>query len=325
MRTILLDAATAPILGTLGHGRSYRRDTDALTLLFRRGGGTGLILTSRIDDAVVRFWCDSAQWCRWIAPMLPVADWHAVPDELREALAVWTFACVAPCAAAAGLAWPQAEVVEPEACSSTNRWLLRLEREGATLDLQILDAPSTWIAQLAASLEPLDAPPGDAPGRPAPALRVALIAGWSCIDTAQLAQLHRGDALLLHHAYAVADGELGLFTDRPLAGVTRRDALGYTIGIAMETFDDWLDVEPADTASTLPLALPLDASMRIVAQAAAIDVPLDRLAALRPGDILQGPAIGDGLCTLKIGGRPFARGMLLDIEGRLAIRIEHFV
>ncbi|KVN03489.1 MULTISPECIES: type III secretion system cytoplasmic ring protein SctQ [unclassified Burkholderia] len=325
MRTIPLDAGTAPVLRTLGHGRAYRRDTDALTLLFRRGGGTGLILTSRADDAVVRVWCDSAQWCRWIAPVLPVADWHAVPDELRAALAAWTFACVAPCAAAAGLAWPQAEAVEPEACSITNRWLLRLEREGATLDLQILDAPSTWIAQLAAGLDPLDAPPGDAPGRPAPALRVALIAGWSCIDTTQLARLHRGDALLLHHAYAVADGELGLFTDRPLASVIRRDALGYTIGVTMETFDDWLDVEPADPAATLPLVLPLDASVRIVAQAAAIDVPLDRLAALRPGDILEGPAIGDGLCTLKIGGRPFARGMLLDIDGRLAIRIEHFV
>ncbi len=273
----------------------------------------------------MRLWCDSAQWCRWIAPLLPVADWHAVPDELHAALAAWTLACVAPCAAASGLAWPEAAAIEPAACPIANRWLLRLERAGATLDLQILDAPPAWIAQLAAGLDPLDAPPGDAPGRPAPALRVALIAGWSCIDTTQLARLRPGDALLLHHAYAVADGELGLFTDRPLASATRCDAPGYTIGVTMETFDDWLDVEPADPAPTLPGVLPLDASVRIVAQAAAIDVPLERLAALRPGDILEGPAIGDGLCTLKIGGRPLARGMLLDIDGRLAIRIEHFV
>ncbi|WDD90587.1 type III secretion system cytoplasmic ring protein SctQ (plasmid) [Burkholderia sp. FERM BP-3421] len=322
MRPIPLDADTAAVLRTLGHGRAYRRDADALTLLFRRGGGAGLVLTARADDAVVRAWCDSAQWCRWIAPVLPVADWHAVPDELRAPLAAWTLACVAPCAAAAGLAWPDAEAVEPEASPIAHRWLLRLERAGATLDLLILDAPPAWIAQLAADLDPLDAP---APGRPAPALRAALIAGWSCIDTAQLARLHRGDALLLHHAYAVADGELGLFTDRPLASVTRCDALGYTIGVTMETFDDWLDVEPAAPAPTPPGVLPLDASVRIIAQAAAIDVPLERLAALRPGDILEGPAIGDGLCTLKIGGRPLARGMLLDIDGRLAIRIEHFV
>jgi type III secretion protein Q len=327
MQPIPLDAATAATLRTLGHGRACRHDAHTLTLLFRRVGGAGLVLTARAGDALVRVGCDPAQWRRWIAPLLPVSDWQAVPDALRAALAAWTLARVAPGATAAGIAWPEADAIEPSTCPVANRWLLRVEHAEATLDLWVLDAPPAWIAQLAERLDPLPAPPDAPPGQPAPALRVALIAGWTCVDTARLARLQAGDALLLHHAYAVADGELGLFTDRPLASATRCDAGGYTIGVTMETFDDWLNIEPleAPPLPTSPGALPLNASVRIIAQAAALDVPLERLATLKPGDILEGPAIGDGLCTLKVGGRPLARGMLLDIDGRLAIRIEHFV
>ncbi|RXV65282.1 YscQ/HrcQ family type III secretion apparatus protein [Burkholderia stabilis] len=325
MQPIALDANAAAVLRTLGHGRAYRHDTDSIALLFRRAGGAGLVLSGRVGDAIVRFWCDSAQWCSWIAPVLPVSDWQAVPNDLRAALAAWTLARVAPCAVAAGIAWPEAEVVEPDTCPIASRWLLRLEHASAMLDLQILDASPGWIAQLAARLAPLDGPLDDTFARPAPALRVALIAGWSCIDTTLLARLHPGDALLLHHAYAVADGELGIFNDRPLASAMQCDTGGYVIGVTMETFDDWLNIEPTDLTPEPTGVLPLDARVRVVVQAAAIDVPLERLATLKSGDILEGPAIGDGLCTLKIGGKPFARGMLLAIDGHLAIRIEHFV
>ncbi|KVX77009.1 FliM/FliN family flagellar motor switch protein [Burkholderia ubonensis] len=324
MRPISLDAASAATLRMLGHGRTYQHESDALTLLFRRNGGTGLILTGRVNDTIVRLSCDSAQWCRWIAPVLPVSDWRTVPADLHAALAAWTLACIAPCAAAAGIAWPEVDMIETGACPVSNHWLLRLEHAGAVLDLQILDASPAWVAELAARLEPLIAPIGDA-GTPVPALRAALIAGWSCIDTAQLARLQPGDALLLHRNYAVANGELGLFTDRPLASATRCDAGHYTIGATMEAYNDWLDVEPTGFAPESSGVLPLDACVRIVAQAAVIDVPLERLATLKPGDILEGPAISDGMLTLTIGSKPLARGMLLDIDGRLAIRIEHFV
>ncbi|AIO69957.1 type III secretion system cytoplasmic ring protein SctQ [Burkholderia oklahomensis] len=347
MRPIRIDRATGALLRAVGAGRRLALDTGALTLRFRRAGGDGLILSARTGDGPVRLWVDAARWCRWIEPVLSVPDWDAVPVELRGALAAWTCACIEPDLASFGIAWLHADAIECGACPAEPAWSLGIEREHASLDMRVVDAPLAWLERLADRLDPLqpDSPRDSLPGSPpdsraaAPAIRLALAAGWSSVDTATLARVRPGDALLLQHAYAAADGELALFADRPLATVLGCRSRPYTIGTTMDTFDDWLDID-VDVAPSVALDTPdapdapdspdagplrLDAHVRVVAQVATIDVPLARLASLRAGDVLDGPAQPDGLVTLQVAGKPFARGTLLDVGGRLAVRIEHLL
>ncbi|AOJ07290.1 type III secretion system cytoplasmic ring protein SctQ [Burkholderia mayonis] len=346
MRPIPIDRATGALLRAVGAGRRLALDTGALTLRFRRAGGDGLIVSARTGDGPVRLWVDAAPWCRWIEPVLSVPDWDAVPVELRGALAAWTCACIEPDLASFGVAWLHADAIECGACPVEPAWSLGIEREHASLDMRIVDAPLAWLERLADRLAPLqtnpprdslhdslyDSPPDSRAATPT--VRLALAAGWSSVDTATLARVQPGDALLLQHAYAAADGELALFADRPLATVLGCRTGPYTIGTTMDTFDDWLDVDVAHSlAPDAPDALDspdmqplrLDAHVRVVAQVATIDVPLARLASLRAGDVLDGPAQPDGLVTLQVAGKPFARGTLLDVGGRLAVRIEHLL
>ncbi|MFW8696200.1 FliM/FliN family flagellar motor C-terminal domain-containing protein, partial [Mesorhizobium japonicum] len=84
--------------------------------------------------------------------------------------------------------------------------------------------------------------------------------------------------------------------------------------VVMEDFDDWLDATPM--VSTSEDALQTELLVSVVAQVALIDVPLQQLASLQAGDVLQGPArLEDGV-LLKVAGRTIAHGLLLDIDGR---------
>ena len=80
----------------------------------------------------------------------------------------------------------------------------------------------------------------------------------------------------------------------------------------MEETDNWVDAVP--TADGVMLT--------VVAELGTLLLPLATLGGLRTGDVLAGVAHLDAQVTLKIAGRVMARGMLLDIGGRLAVRIE---
>ncbi|RKT98830.1 YscQ/HrcQ family type III secretion apparatus protein [Burkholderia sp. Nafp2/4-1b] len=351
MRALQIDRATLALLRMVGAGRWLALDGGALTMRFGHAGGDGLIVSARTDDGPVRLWVDALSWCSWIEPILSVPSWDATPVELRGALAAWTCACIEQDLGSAGISWLRADAIERGACKAKPMWSLRIERERefASIDLRIMEAPHKWLEQLARGLDPLpvhlqpDSPrssPHDEHAA-APAIRLSLAAGWTIINTAMLAGVRAGDALVLQHAYAVTQGELSLYADRPLATVLECRQGSFTIGIMMETFDDWLDVTPTpsqdagnvpDTPDAFderdahaPSSYVLEARVRVVAHVATIDVPLVQLASLRAGDILDGPAQPEDLITLQVAGKPFARGTLLEIGGRLAVRIEQLL
>ncbi len=186
----------------------------------------------------------------------------------------------------------------------------------------MLDAPLEWLDALADRLTPC---PIDNPSEIR--VRATLIAGWSSIARSEAESLRVGDALVLRQAYGVARREFGLFVHKPLARVICGESGAFAIEEVMDDFDDWLDVEPLMPASETeePLSdvcAAHDPIMTVVAVVGGFDVPVSALAALRPGDVLHGQARADELVTLKAGGRAFARATLLDIDGRLAARIE---
>jgi type III secretion protein Q len=91
----------------------------------------------------------------------------------------------------------------------------------------------------------------------------------------------------------------------------------------MKQFSDWLEI---DSARPVAEQAPFGGMMiNVIAEAASINISLTQIATLRPGDIVDSPAQSDGLVTLRAAGRPIARGTLLDIDGRLAVRIEHLI
>ncbi|RQR48123.1 YscQ/HrcQ family type III secretion apparatus protein [Burkholderia sp. Bp9126] len=320
MLAVRVDRATGALLRAVGPGRQLLLDSCSLTMRFCTSGGTGLILETRTGDGPVRMWIETAQWCRWIEPVLSVPDWNAVPVEMRDVLAAWTWVDIANGLERIGITSLASPSIKCGACPSEPAWTLSLERTDAVLDMRVIDVPYGLLEQLAAQMGPLTP---DSPNSPdqAPVVRLALSAGWCNIGASTLDSLQPGDALLFTHAYAVADGELALFADRPLAIVSQCRTGPYTIGMSIDMFDDWLDVEPPSRSASSPI--PLDARVQVVAQVATIDIPLSQLANLRPGDVLDGPAQSDGLVTLRVAGKPLARGTLLDIGGRLAVRIEY--
>ncbi|AZE48330.1 hypothetical protein C4K04_2658 [Pseudomonas chlororaphis] len=150
-----------------------------------------------------------------------------------------------------------------------------------------------------------------------------LWAGWSRIDEQVLKRLSPGDGLVLQNGYLIADGELGLFMNRPLATLAGGDTGIHTLKDVMDDFNDWLDMTPI--APEAGSGLRPDVLVTVVAQVASIEVPLDTLVNLRAGDILEGPARTEDFIILKVAGKTIVHGLLLDIDGRLVVRIERLV
>lgn len=314
-----LSKAAGQLVRDIGAGRRQHYHEGTLTLRYCTGAGDGLVLSAEVEGHPLKLWLAADQWCHWIRPQLDVPAWLSVCPELHEVLASWTLACVGDSLGYCGFSWPTGITIEASSAPIAPYSCLEIEQNGRHLQAWVLEAPLPWLSGLAAALDPIeeDEEIGDR------AIPVALIAGWSRIEQQTLARLQPGDGLLLHQSYPIAAGKLGLFLNRPLATVAANDFATYTLEAVMEDFNDWLDATPEASTSTSPL--PPDLLVSVVAQVASIDVPLQQLASLQIGDVLQGDArLEDGV-LLKVAGRTIAHGLLLNIEGRLAVRIERFV
>jgi type III secretion protein Q len=314
-----LSKTAGQLVRDIGAGRRLYHADGSLTLRYGRGGGDGLRLSADIDGQRLTLWLAAEQWCQWIRPQLEVPDWTSINPELHPVLASWTLACAGDSLDYGDFSWPTGLTLEAASVPVAPYHCLDIEQDGRHLQAWVLEAPQAWLERLAAALDPLDT--DETLGEHA--IPVALIAGWSRIEQPLLTRLQPGDALLLHQRYPVADGTLGLFLNRPLATVAATDFATYTLEAVMEDFNDWLDVTPE--ASSSVCARQPDLLVTVVAQVASIDVPLQQLASLQVGDVLQGPARPEDGVLLKVAGRTIAHGLLLDIDGRLAVRIERFI
>ncbi|MCU1748797.1 type III secretion system cytoplasmic ring protein SctQ [Pseudomonas sp. 6D_7.1_Bac1] len=314
-----LSESAGQLLRKIGAGRRLEQVDGTLTMTYSMAGGDGLILSAEVLGQPVRLWLMPDHWCRWISPVLSVPAWPAVPVELHSLLAAWTLASAGAVLCDSNMAWPIGATIEPGHVETTPYWCLRIEREGCRLDAWILDAPLVWLDTLAEAFTPLQTTEETGVRR----IPVPLVAGWSRIDEQALKRLSPGDGLLLQHGYLIADGELGLFMNRPLATLAGGDTGIHTLKDVMNDFNDWLDMTPI--APEAGSSLRPDVLVTVVAQVASIEVPLDTLVNLRAGDILEGPVRTEDFITLKVAGRTIAHGLLLDINGRLVVRIERLV
>ncbi|MDI2590448.1 type III secretion system cytoplasmic ring protein SctQ [Pseudomonas sp. 681] len=316
MKLPKLNQAEGQLLRKIGPGRQLELLDGVMTFTYGMGGGDGLIVHAEVLNQPVRFWIAAAHWCRWVRPMLDVPHWSAVPPELHDVLASWTLASAGAGLADSAVAWPTATTLEAAKVEAAPHWCLCFAQEDRQLQAWVLEAPLQWLDSLSQLFQPMDTQ--HASDRRT--LPVALIAGWSPVDRSTLERLQPGDALLLQHAYRATEGQVGLFLSRPLATLSAPDVSTFTLETIMDDFNDWLDIAPGPAAADSPLGS--DLLVTVVAQLGSLDVPLHQLAHLQVGDVLQGPARIDDCVTLKVAGKPLAHGLLLEIDGRLAVRID---
>lgn len=316
MKLPKLNQTEARLLRKIGPGRQLELLDGVITFTYGMGGGDGLIVHAEVLNQPVRFWVAAAHWCRWIRPMLDVPHWSAVPPELYDVLASWTLASAGTGMGDSAVAWPTATTLEAARIEPAPHWGLCFAQEDRQLQAWVLDAPVQWLDSLSELLQPMDSH-HDNEHRTLP---VALIAGWSPVDRSTLERLQPGDGLLLQHSYRATEGQVGLFLSRPLGRLSAHDASTFTLETLMDDFNDWLDIAPgpADPESSLGSAQLLS----VVAHLGSLDVPLHQLARLQVGDVLLGPARIDDFVTLKVAGKPVAQGLLLEIDGKLAVRID---
>jgi type III secretion protein Q len=308
------------LLASVGIGRQWESDTGRLLLTFcAHPIAQGLRLWAKLDEGPVCLWLDEAQWCQWVAPMLVVPSLAMTPEALRPALMRWTLADAGAGQISEEIAWPQAERLEPGEAEAGWGWQLRLIRDDRQLDCRIISAPEYWLESLIAQSVPV------APAQQPPAITFSagLLAGWSLIDRETLGALQPGDALLLDKQWDIANGRFVLFTQQPLASLQQdRDSGVFTVEVMMDNFDDWMEIAPSPEPAAgrhFPLA---DSLIPVTVEAARMEVTLQELYQLEVGSLLSGATEHDTLVTLKAGGRPFARGTLLHIGNRLAVRVE---
>ncbi|AZC32435.1 type III secretion system cytoplasmic ring protein SctQ [Pseudomonas chlororaphis] len=316
MKLPKLSQAEGRLLRKLGRGRRLELLEGGMTLTYGMAGGDGLILHAQVLNQPVRLWVAAPAWCRWIRPQLDVPDWSAVPTELHEVLASWTLASAGAGLADSTIAWPTASRLEAATVETIPNWCLCFEHEDRSLAASVLEAPVQWLDSLSELFQPMD-PQDDSDHRTLPA---ALIAGWSHVDRDSLERLRPGDGLLLHHAYRATEGQLGLFLSRPLATLSTHDAAPLALETVLHDFNDWMDIAPGPGAPGSPSGSEL--LVTVVVHVGSLEVPLHQLAHLQVGEVLQGPACIDDFVTLKVAGKTIAHGLLLEIDGRLAVRID---
>lgn len=318
MKLPKLSQAEGQLLRQIGPGRRLELLEGFMTLTYGIGGGDGLILHAQVLNQPVRVWIAAPAWLRWIHPMLDVPNWKAVPPELHEVLASWTLASVGAGLADSAVAWPTATTLEAATLEPAHNWCLRFEHEDRQLQAWVLEAPAQWLVSLSELFQPIDTH-NDSDNRTLPA---DLIAGWSHVDRRTLEGLRPGDGLLLHHTYRATEGQLGMFLSHPLATLSAHDASTLTVETIMDGFNDWMDIAPGPAEPDSLLSSNL--LVTVVVQVGSLEVPLHQLAHLQVGDVLQGPPRIDDFVTLKIASKPIAHGLLLEIDGRLAVRIDRF-
>jgi type III secretion protein Q len=158
-------------------------------------------------------------------------------------------------------------------------------------------------------------------------VRVRVIAGRARWPVAELRALAHGDLLALdgvsHHRGALTGGvDLSLGTgDAPTFSATltsrgaRIDAPATPPGAPRMT-DALNDTAPAMDRATLD-ALTVEVSVEI----AHAERTVGEVASWRPGAVLEFSTPLGEPCVVRAGGRTVARGELVDVDGRVGVRV----
>lgn len=316
-----LDSVTARLVSIVGAGCQLMGDQGEVSITFEhRHETTGLLLnTSMHNGDEISFWLDEKEWCEWVSSVLVIPSFSMIPEEFKAVLAKWTLDTLKICVDIEGFEWPTVKQMSPHILTQGMGWRLCARCHDRVLNLQVTQAPGSWLEMLVSHASPNSEEKKDPPI----IIGAKLVAGWTLLARDQISAIQAGSALVLQQQTDISNGNFFLFTHRPLAIVHQNRGTGvFTVETLMETFDDWIDIG-LPTGDLMGEENPvIDAPIPVVVEVANFNVSVNELSQIKPGYLLPSESHHSTSVSLRIGHHIFAFGTLLRIGERLAVRID---
>ncbi|MFM0610003.1 type III secretion system cytoplasmic ring protein SctQ [Paraburkholderia sediminicola] len=297
-------------------------------------GGEGIIHEMTIEGEPLQLWYSEQEWCKWIDPLLPIPRLIDAPTDIMLLLATWTAEPLAVYSNQHSFGRIICGGVYNGHVDNATACVISLSREHSRLDARILLAPGRWLRHLATSLKVIEQ------DSLVSSIFVALSVGWTRVQFDQIKAIEAGGALVLDTFSEIEKGELFIYHGRPFARVTVPDSGEGRLYI--EEVCSFHNIngaghEPVLRAKQLE-QLPCrdgeiinvvggtdmdeDLTVVVVAEIAQIPLSLKQLGSLTSGMVLETPAISSSGVRLSFNGQTIARGQLVRLGDRLAVRID---
>ncbi|OCA56282.1 type III secretion system cytoplasmic ring protein SctQ [Photorhabdus namnaonensis] len=255
------------------------------------------VLIAHWQGQTFSFYCHAAELALWLAPDLQQADLTSLPQDLLLALLEYQ-SKVLPT-----LSWSALRTTSERPLSACLQ--LRLERPGATLPLW-LPEPSPLIAIL---------PERQPAERLSIPLRLSLQWGTITLTLDAFRTLESGDVLLLPLQQQPDAPLLAYLEGRPWAYFKSHDHKLELITMHTPSSDNSDD--------TLPVTDLNDLEVHVSFEVGRQTLDLQTLTSLQPGSLLDLGVPSDGVVRILVNQKYLGSGRLVDIEGRLGVRVEH--
>lgn len=288
-----------------------------------------------LDWAGARLYADFAPATldTWVRATLRVDAAPALPQAWRRAALERAVQFVGDALAASGRGAANVrEVVEATPPNpAQHAFLLEMHTTAGSLHA-VLHADSLGLLLLGSLV-----PPGTVPRAKRPSLRVCLRVqcGSATLRLSQLRQLRGGDVILMARRDAERDGAVWLCTaTQPgweIPAQLKRDTLTIlkapmpipndtpAPGSAADAADDSPDGTPREARTRAPELQELP--IRMCFDVGACWITLGELEQIQPGQTLRMARPATDHVDIRVGGARIGRGNLVDIDGRLGVRV----
>ncbi|WP_159084719.1 type III secretion system cytoplasmic ring protein SctQ [Dongshaea marina] len=289
--------------------------------------GSWLKIPLRLEGCTFELWCEESHWLRWIETLLPIDSFEHIPPELLQPLSCWTLEGFNDWMQKQKIALPEVGRVEKagKICPSM-AGLLRLTKpeEGSKgLPLALVDWPFSLLESLVSNMSP------QVHSTPVIRYPVACCAGFSKLSLSQYRQLKRGDCVLLKWWCDLQSGEILLVQGDPVCVLRRQDKTTFVVENMMSEFDELFDLSdeegfPGLSSSEQPRNLD-ELPMTMVVEVGHLQLPLNELASLRSGQVIETEFSVCPSVRLRVNGKIVGWGELIQLDDRLGIRIQQLI
>lgn len=194
----------------------------------------------------------------------------------------------------------------------------RVGRAGLPLGVAILRLAPAEAGLLAAALDKLPAQPTDLSTLP---VQITAEAGSAWLSLAELNSLARGDIVLSDQTLTESTVALTVNRGRRLLGTLTEQGIRIT-GTAPTPSQGYIDMDQIPPQDGAPEAASLqDMTVRVVFEAARLDLPLAEIGKMRPGYVLDLIRPANLMVDLVVRGQCVGKAELVQVDNTLGARI----
>lgn len=194
----------------------------------------------------------------------------------------------------------------------------RISRAGLALGVASLRLPAAEAGLLAQALDKLPAQRTDLSTLP---VQVTAEAGSAWLSLGELDSLRRGDIVLSDQTLTDSTVALTVNRGRRLLGTLTDQGIRVT-GTAPTPSQGYIDMDQTPTQDGAPEATSLqDMTVRVVFEAARLDLPLAEIEKMRPGYVLDLVRPANLMVDLVVRGQCVGKAELVQVDNTLGARI----